>query len=227
MGSILAKPVEPSCQTEFCLNQKNVSKDLFLSEVLSFPRGTELQTMRNAKNTTVAEHAVSTSEHRVERSGRILSRSWVSPLNSKDTLEPVLDNPTWDPVPSESPTATCPALFSRWSLHLPWGENWQEACVSTWVYLPDCIPQAKEHSRIVLSFQWSASFSFHKNNTQELHSGLPWRLSAEESTCQCRRRRLDLWSGRVPHAEQLSPCTTANESVRPGVRAPRQEKPPQ
>lgn len=89
---------------------KKASKALFLSEALSFPRGTELQTVRDAKNTTVAEHTVSTSEHRVERSGRILSHSGVSPLNSKDTLQPVLDNPSWDPVPGESPTVTCPVL---------------------------------------------------------------------------------------------------------------------
>ena len=74
MGSILAKPVEPSCQTEVCLHQKS-ERGSFLSEALSFPRGTELQTVRDAKNTTVAEHEVSTSEHRVERSGRILSHS--------------------------------------------------------------------------------------------------------------------------------------------------------
>ena len=74
MGSILAKPVEPSCQTDVCLHQKS-EQGSFLSEALSFPRGTELQTVRDAKNTTVAEHAVSTLEHRVERSGRILSHS--------------------------------------------------------------------------------------------------------------------------------------------------------
>ena len=74
MGSILAKPVEPSCQTEVCLHQKS-EQGSFLSEALSFPRGTELQTVRDAKNTAVAEHTVSTSEHSGERSGRILSHS--------------------------------------------------------------------------------------------------------------------------------------------------------
>ena len=109
MGSILANTVEPSCKTEVCLHEKS-EQGSFLSEALSFPRGTELQIVRDAKNTTVAEHTVSTSEHRMERSGRILSHSGVSPLNSKDTLQPVLDNLSWDPVPGESPTVTCPAL---------------------------------------------------------------------------------------------------------------------
>ena len=44
--------------------------------------------------------------------------------------------------------------------------------------------------------------------------GLPWWLSGKESTCQCRRRRFNPWSGRIPHAaEQLSPWTTTVESA--------------
>ena len=37
--------------------------------------------------------------------------------------------------------------------------------------------------------------------------GLPWWLSGEESTCQCRRHWFDPWSRKIPHAvEQLSQC---------------------
>ena len=40
-------------------------------------------------------------------------------------------------------------------------------------------------------------------------SRLPWWLSGEEFTCQCRRHEFDLWSGKIPHArEHLNPCTT-------------------
>ena len=52
----------------------------------------------------------------------------------------------------------------------------------------------------------------HRNHHAHLKNrspGLPWWLSGEESTCQCRRHRFDPWSGKIPHAmEQLSPCTT-------------------
>ena len=44
--------------------------------------------------------------------------------------------------------------------------------------------------------------------------GLSWRLSGQESTCQCRRHGFALWSGRVPHAEeQLSLIATTTETV--------------
>ena len=44
--------------------------------------------------------------------------------------------------------------------------------------------------------------------------GLPWWLSGKESACQCRRHRLDPWSGKIPHAtEQLIPCATTIEPV--------------
>ena len=52
----------------------------------------------------------------------------------------------------------------------------------------------------------------HRNHHAHLKNrspGLPWWLSGEESTCQCRRHRFDPWSGKIPHAaEQLSPCAT-------------------
>ena len=47
---------------------------------------------------------------------------------------------------------------------------------------------------------------------EDINQGLPWWLSGKESACQCRRPRLDSWSGKIPHAmEQLSPCTTTIE----------------
>ena len=47
-----------------------------------------------------------------------------------------------------------------------------------------------------------------------LSVGLPWCLSGRESACQYKRRGLDPWSGKVPHAaEQLSPCATAIEPL--------------
>ena len=44
--------------------------------------------------------------------------------------------------------------------------------------------------------------------------GLPWWLSGQESACQCRRHKLNPWSGNIPHAaDELSPCTTTTEPV--------------
>ena len=44
------------------------------------------------------------------------------------------------------------------------------------------------------------------------HHGLPWWLSSEEPTCQCKRLKFDPWSGRIPRVvEQLSPCATIAE----------------
>ena len=74
-----------------------------------------------------------------------------------------------------------------------------------------------------------------KNSKREL----PWWLSGKESTCQCRRHRLDPRSRKIPHAsEQLSPCTTiepvlwclgatwrtTEAHVCYGAHAPQQEK---
>ena len=45
--------------------------------------------------------------------------------------------------------------------------------------------------------------------------GLPWWVSGKESSCLCRRRRFDPWSGRISQAaEQPSPCATAVAPVR-------------
>ena len=44
--------------------------------------------------------------------------------------------------------------------------------------------------------------------------GLPWWLRGKESACQCKRHGFDLWSGKIPHAqEHLSPCATTTEPV--------------
>jgi len=70
--------------------------------------------------------------------------------------------------------------------------------------------------------------------------GLPWWPSSKEPACQCRRRMLNPWSRRIPHAvEQLSPCaatiepvlqslgTATTEATLPRTHAQQREKPPQ
>ena len=43
--------------------------------------------------------------------------------------------------------------------------------------------------------------------------GLPWWLSGKELACQRRRRELNLWYGKTPHAvEQLDPWATTTET---------------
>ena len=62
--------------------------------------------------------------------------------------------------------------------------------------------------------------SSHKVLAQRnLFLGLPWWLSGKEPTCQCRRRRFDPWSGKIPHAvEQLSPWATTMKLVLQSLR---------
>ena len=44
--------------------------------------------------------------------------------------------------------------------------------------------------------------------------GLPRGFSGKESTCQCKRFRLELLSRKIPHAtEQQSPCATSTEPM--------------
>ena len=60
----------------------------------------------------------------------------------------------------------------------------------------------------------------------KLSPGLPWWLTGEESTCQCRGHGFDPWSGKIPHAqEQLSLCTATAEAHGPGAHALQHEKP--
>ena len=48
---------------------------------------------------------------------------------------------------------------------------------------------------------------------ESLAMGIPRRLTGKESACQCRRRGLDYWPGKIVHATgQLSPCAT---TIRP------------
>ena len=45
-----------------------------------------------------------------------------------------------------------------------------------------------------------------ENRTLMISVGLPWWLSGEESTCQCRGHRFGPWSKKISHATgQLSP----------------------
>ena len=41
--------------------------------------------------------------------------------------------------------------------------------------------------------------------TSKLGSGLPWWLSSQESTCQCRRPRLDPWVSKIPWRKEWLP----------------------
>ena len=45
--------------------------------------------------------------------------------------------------------------------------------------------------------------------------------------CQRRGHGFDPWSGKIPHAMELTPCTTSTEARRSRAHAPQQEKPPQ
>ena len=54
---------------------------------------------------------------------------------------------------------------------------------------------------------------------------LLWGFNDWESTCQCRGRRFDPCSGKIPQAvEQLSPSTTAAEAHMPRFHGPQGEK---
>ena len=56
--------------------------------------------------------------------------------------------------------------------------------------------------------------AWRKRDVKKRQIGLPWWLSGKESTCHCRRHKVDPWSGKIPRAvEQLSPCATTIESV--------------
>ena len=44
-----------------------------------------------------------------------------------------------------------------------------------------------------------------------LRKRFPWWLSGKVSTCPRRVHGFNPWSGRIPHVEQLNPCTTAIE----------------
>ena len=49
---------------------------------------------------------------------------------------------------------------------------------------------------------------------------LPWWLSGEESTWQCKRHGFNPWSGNIPHAmEQQTPCTVTAQPCAPKPRS--------
>ena len=51
-----------------------------------------------------------------------------------------------------------------------------------------------------------------RGTLEKVRLGLRCWLRGKESTCQCRKRRLDPWSRKTPHtAEQLSPGSTTTE----------------
>ena len=58
-----------------------------------------------------------------------------------------------------------------------------------------------------------------QRKAKELHEkseeeGSPGGSVVKEFTCQCRRRRFDPWSGKIPHVlEQLNLCTATAEPV--------------
>ena len=104
--------------------------------------------------------------------------------------------------------------FNPWVRKIPWRKKWKP----TPVLLPRkshgrrSLVQATVHG-VSKSQTWLSDHL--KLNHLKTHSlGLPRWLSGKESTCQCRRHRLDLWSRKIPHAvEQLSPCATTIEPV--------------
>ena len=70
------------------------------------------------------------------------------------------------------------------------------------------IKWAHQSKQLVLYLPWICSHSY-----KIIISWTLWWYSGEESAYQCRRRRFDPWSGKIPHAaEQLSLCSTATES---------------
>ena len=53
-----------------------------------------------------------------------------------------------------------------------------------------------------------------KKGKERKQRGLPWWLIGEESLCQCRRHRLNPWSGRIAYTEErLSPGATTPEPM--------------
>ena len=59
----------------------------------------------------------------------------------------------------------------------------------------------------------STSREKHKKDHVLKWEGLPWWLSGEEPTCQCRRHEFYPWSGMIPGAADQSPCIITAEPV--------------
>ena len=63
-----------------------------------------------------------------------------------------------------------------------------------------------------------------ETETIKKRSGLPWFLSGEEFTRQCRRHEFDPWSMKIPHATgQLSPRASTAVTVLWSLGAPTPE----
>ena len=69
---------------------------------------------------------------------------------------------------------------------------------------PNPFPQVSNH----ISNSLLNTISFPSNIIQQ---GFLGGSEVRESACQCRRHRFDPWSGKIPYAEQLSPCTATSE----------------
>ena len=103
---------------------------------------------------------------------------------------------------------------------LSMGFSWQEY----WNELPCPLPEdlsdpgiepasLKPPASAGMLFATNATWQAPKSNVHTLIKNT-LLLSGKESTCQCRRYRLNPWFGRIPHAMgQLSPCTTTAEPV--------------
>ena len=91
------------------------------------------------------------------------------------------------------------------------------------IYRPECYAVSIFiTSRNVSAAETAQKISFFPYQINSKAIGLAWRLSGKEFACQCRRRGLDPWSGKLPCAmEQLSPCAITTEPVlsSPGAAA--------
>ena len=79
--------------------------------------------------------------------------------------------------------------------------------------------RTKEELIPYLTQNFTKAFKCQHSNL--VFSGLPWRLSDEESACQWRRHRFDRWSVKIRHStEQLSPWVTTPEPTCSRVQEP-------
>ena len=91
-------------------------------------------------------------------------------------------------------------------LHSPYGEVRTRVKYSK--TLRSTLANAEERKLPCASVPWTRT-------TQSGPKGLLWRLRSKESACRRRRHGFSPWSGKTPHSEELSPCTT---TVAPGSR---------
>ena len=90
---------------------------------------------------------------------------------------------------------------------------------------PGGLPSMGSHR---VGHDWSDLAAATVDTERKWKRGLPWWLCGTESACQCRRHRLDPWSGKIPHAtEQLNPCVTIIEPKLCDKRSHGSKKPTQ